>query len=324
MKRESSSKWQWFLPMVRLQPLPSFFLRLINKFVWIANTLFGILFSKLSIRGARVIGKSSLGNFVLEFNTDCPIGKKGESIVIPKDLVIFESVRSRGVWEPQIVKFLAEPLTLTKIDALEKEFIFLDIGANSGMIARQLALIAQKNFSIICVEPLKQNFEALEYNLASLNRISNLRIFSFALGEKDCLAKIYTEKANIGNTSLLKMHSKNVTQTMVPQKSTSKFIEENLQDYNRIILKCDTQGFETIILSQFPQNFWQNIERGVIEVRSLPNIDIYRVDLILDFLAKFTTMFIIADDARHPIEISELRRFWISESNDEIDLCFSR
>ena len=323
MKRESSSKWQWFIPVVRLSPISTFVLRFKNKITWIIQTFLGIFLSKLGIQGARIVGNSPLGNIFLEFNVDTLLGKKGQKIMMPKDLVLFESVRSKGFWEPSIVSFLAQPLMDLKIEESIAEYTLLDIGANCGLITRQVANLANKNFNAVCIEPLAQNFEALQFNVTSLPRIRELSTHALALGDVNCELDIYTEKANLGNTSFLKMKSRNVTKSKVFQKSTSEFINGNFKNRTRIILKCDTQGYETEILSQFPESFWQRIDFGVVEIRSLPSLNQLNVESILNFLKRYPTMFWIEGPTQRNVKVSEVREFWLSKTNEELDLCFS-
>jgi FkbM family methyltransferase len=324
MKRESSSKWQWFIPVVRLSPRSTFALRFRNKITWITQTCLGIFLSKLRIQGARIVGTSILGNIFLEFNVDTLLGKKGQKIMMPKDLVLFESVRAKGFWEPSIVSFLSQPLMGIKAEESIAEYTLLDIGANCGLITRQVANLAKQNFNAVCIEPLAQNFEALQFNVSSLPRILELSTLAFALGDVNCEMDIYTEKANIGNTSFLKMKSRNVTKSKVSQKSTSEFIDENLNNKTRIILKCDTQGYETEILSQFSDSFWQRIDFGVVEIRSLPSLNQLNVEYILNFLKHYPTMFWIDGSTQSNVKVSEVREFWLSKTNEELDLCFSK
>jgi len=324
MKRESSSKWQWFIPVVRLSPISTFGMRFKSKIAWIVQTLLGIFLSKLRIQGARIVGNSPLGNVFLEFNVDTLLGKKGQKILMPKDLVLFESVRSKGSWEPSICSFLAQPLMDIKVENSVAEYSLLDIGANCGLITRQVANLAKKNFNAVCIEPLAQNFEALQFNVTSLPRILELSTHALGLGDVNCERDIYTEKANLGNTSFLKMKSRNVIKSKVLQKSTSEFLDGNLKNRNRIILKCDTQGYETEILSQFSESFWQRIELGVVEIRSLPFLSQLNVESILNYLKQYPKMFWLDGSTRTNVEVLEVREFWLSKTNEELDLCFSK
>ena len=107
------------------------------------------------------------------------------------------------------------------------------------------------------------------------------------------------------------------------QKSTSEFIDGNFKNRTRIILKCDTQGYETEILSQFPESFWQRIDFGVVEIRSLPSLNQLNVESILNFLKRYPTMFWIEGSTQRNVKVSEVREFWLSKTNEELDLCFS-
>jgi len=284
----------------------------------------GIFLSKLRIRGARIVGKSELGNILLKLNIDSPVADKHQIIMMPKDLVLFESIRSRGSWDMPAVNFLSAPLNYANGKKIIKSYTFLDIGANSGLIVRQIAKLAKRNFKIVCVEPLPINLEALKFNTSALPNVDSVEIYPYALGDENSELEIFSEKANLGNTSLVQMDGKSVIRTLISQASTLDFIDKYLLDDSRVIIKCDTQGYESKILSQLPKKFWNRIECGVIEIRSIPMLNEKYLELILISLSDFSYMYWGDDFLKNRLTILEVKEFWLSGINEERDLFFSR
>ena len=67
----------------------------------------------------------------LKILKNCSLGQKNESIILPIDNIILPSILKTGAWESHIIK-------LVKKYSKKRMFIFLDIGANIGLISRQV------------------------------------------------------------------------------------------------------------------------------------------------------------------------------------------
>lgn len=312
-----------YLPIVRLNPRKTFWSRLLQKssspFIRLSNNIL----CNLKIKGAKVIGKSSMGNIILKFNVDTPIALKNEIIWIPKDFVIFQSIRNSGSWELDSCVFLAEAFKSGKPSDLNAN-TFLDIGANSGMITIQTGRLASKPISAYCIEPLPLNLEALHSNLQNQTCLADYKIYPYALSQEDGLAQIYSEKVNIGNTSLFQMDSlKDTFKTMITLRNTHEFIKKEFSDSAIIVLKCDTQGSEINILSNFPTSFWNQIVRGIIEIRSTANLVPKQISAILKCLAIYDNFF-WGDNFGKKINLYEIENFWLKGTGEERDLFFSK
>ena len=89
------------------------------------------------------------------------------------------------------------------------QFSFIYLGSNIGLITRQLYLKRPdiKNFHYI--EPEKENYNILLNNLDSFK---NVHTYNFALtNQKSGIKKMYLDKNNFGDFSLLKNSNKNTT-----------------------------------------------------------------------------------------------------------------
>ena len=311
-----------FLPLVRLKPMKTFWHRLGKKSSspWIR--LVNRILCNLGIKGARVIGKSPLGNILLRFSVDTPVASKNEIICIPKDLVIFQSVKNSGTWELENCIFLAEAFKSSNNSALKANTL-LDIGANSGMITIQTARLAREPIYAYCVEPLPINLEALRANLQKQTQLADYKIYPFALSREDGIAQIYSEKVNIGNSSLYEMDKwQDAFNTEIKLRNTSEFIQQEFSDTAVIVLKCDTQGSEVNILTSFPRSFWSKIVRGIIEIRSAANLIPDQIFPILNSLENYNFLF-WGDDSGEKIDLLEIEKFWLEGSGEERDLYFS-
>lgn len=314
----SRSNLQWWIPLVRISPLNTFVSRLAWKCSWIISTLVGRVYAILKIRGALIVGKDLNENTILKLNKDCPLGERGDSLVMAKDLVIFEGVRATGQWEFEIASFLAQDFLRGKGD---NRTIFLDIGANSGLITKQVARLSSSPINSICVEPLPRNFQALKQNLSEL---SNCELFEFGLGDESIETTAYSEKANIGNTTLRKTHSSMLDRTIVKVRSTKEFIETKIPKHVPVVLKCDTQGFESIILAEFPEEFWNRITSGVIEITSVPDLSSFKLEVICFHLSKFMQLGWDTDLFGSTLKVDEVMNFWNNGKNEERNLFFRR
>lgn len=311
-----------YLPIVRLTPRKTFWWRLGQKHSAPFIRLTNAILCNFKLKGARVIGKSPMGNVFLRFNVDTPVASKNEIICIPKDRVIFQSIRSSGTWELDSCIFLAEAFKSGNTSDSYANTL-LDIGANSGMITIQTARLARKPISAYCIEPLPINLEGLRANLQKQTHLAEYKIYPFALSQEDGFAKIYSERVNIGNTSLFRMDKwKDTFETEIALRNTTEFIKREFSDSAIIALKCDTQGSEFRILSGFPSSFWSKIVRGIIEIRSVANLTPNQIFPILKCLEKYNNLF-WGDNIEKKIDLLEIEKLWLGETGEERELFFS-
>jgi FkbM family methyltransferase len=309
----------YWMPLVRLNPKKTFLSRLLNKCFWIVTTLFLRLLTVLRISGALNLGSDENGLHVLKFNRKTYVADKGDTVFLPQDLVIFEQIRCKGVWEQGVVDFICKEIETSKCERVT----LLDIGANSGIITRQVIRHAKKIDSAICVEPIPLNCQAINLNLNEYAKHVDIKIFPFALGKGNEMGTTWSEKNNLGNTSLLKLeNSRGIVSKEILVRSTKEFSETYLKGCDSIFLKCDTQGYETVILSEIPKAIWKKIHAGVVEIRSTKVGTSKEVDYILEELTQYERLFWLKSP-NELIYIYDIEQFWLSNSGEERDLGFS-
>ena len=92
----SFSQVKLWVPLSNFSPVATFPQRLISKWVFISKNLILFTGSKLGFFGAKVLGTTSSGNTFLKLNKDYSLGKRGFVLELPRDRVIFESVKNMG------------------------------------------------------------------------------------------------------------------------------------------------------------------------------------------------------------------------------------
>ena len=274
----------------------------------------------IGISGAKVIGITSNGNTILRLNRDYPLGARGSVIQIPRDKKMFEKVRRHGSWELKISKFIADGLKISQ--QLNENIALLDIGANVGLVTLQSLNISRVACDVFLFEPIPQHAKAINHNLVGL---ANIKIYEVALSDQSGVGKIFTQNSNRSNTSILRrvVPEFELIETDIVTLDTAEFCKTNLKNYDSYIIKCDIQGMDALVLSRIPNEIWQNLNRAVIELWALPEVEKNDVENLLLVLKKFKFL------SWHPsskktVSISEIKNFWLSGSLHNRNLFLSK
>ncbi len=294
--------WTPFVSPLPLLSLPS---RLLEKWIHIFRLL-------LRVEGAQVIGKSTTGSALLKLRKSCALGQKGAVVEIPRDHVIFESVRQFARWELDEAKFLAAGLKKVAENQNQTKSVLLDIGANSGLVSLQAMNLAGTRNSVFLFEPVPQYAQAIKTNLRAFPEVN---ICIFALSDRNDEAVMYTEASNHGNTSLFEktVPAINRVKQTIRLVDTAEYFRTHLESFDKYVLKCDTQGMDALILSKVPDSVWMRTEAAIIEVTALPEVDVSDVDTLLGKIANFEFVSWHANK-REKMEMAEIREFWLSKS----------
>lgn len=233
--------------------------------------------------GAIEVGCAASKNTLLKLKGNGPLGKSGSVLEIPKDEVIYESVRRVGSWDLPDSEFLASGLLkiAREIKSCSTNVALIDIGANTGLVCLQTMNIAKQKNSSFLFEPIPQHTLAIRNNLS---QIENVKTYGFGLSDKDGDVLIYTEWKNYGNTSLFESAIPEMgrIQQKIRLVNTEQFFENNLMSYDRYVIKCDTQGMDALICSNIPDMVWHKTECAIIEVWALPEINAQQVESLLE------------------------------------------
>ncbi len=280
---------------------------------------------KMRILGARRIGTDEFENGLLILNRASILGDKGELVTTPLDLTIFKYVADHGEWEAEESRFLANLLIACGFNGEVKDSVaFIDIGANSGLVTKQVLRLSKSECSLVLVEPIPNHVKAIQANLMQLQHRSRLKIVEAALDELSGERKIRIQDSNRGNSSFLssampKSDSKELT---VKVLAVEDFFNDYLYGFRKIVLKSDTQGFDSKILSLLPKQFWNKCEGAVVEVWALPEIDLKDVENLMDMWTQFSEFNWEADGSA-PTNLREVSSFWLSKSGRSRNLFIS-
>lgn len=295
-------------------------LKIIKRIFYILKICFYFLKRLLNLHGAKVIGSLPNGNSLLRLNNSYLLGLKGLVVQLPKDETIYKTLIKTGGWGLQESVFLGEGLK--KFD-LNSKTVFLDIGANVGLITLQTLNYSFSKCDVFLFEPIPVHIWAIEYNISNYSNL--FRICNFALSNKNGESIIYNDTNNYGNSSLIKkvVHPFKNTEISIKTVDTKSFMNLNMKKYDHFVIKSDTQGLDSLILSRIPKWIWAQTERAVIEVWALPEINENDVKKLLPLFGSFKTI------SWHPngngkLSLEEIELFWLSKSGASSNIHLAR
>jgi FkbM family methyltransferase len=313
------SIYRSWIPAVKPFPIKTFPQRLIKKWLYIAKNIVFNIGARVGFSGARIVRVTQNGNTLLQLNKDYALGHKGIILELPRDLIIFESVRKRGSWELEESEFLARGIR--KVGGGKKAAL-LDVGANTGLVTLQAMNLSKTSIEVFLFEPIPRHVSAIKHNFGNL---PNIHINEFALSNENGNSEIFTQATNHGNSSLLAsvVPSDGLIRTRIKIIDTAEYCDSFLEGFDNYVIKCDTQGMDALILSRIPNRIWQNTEVAIIEVWALPEI---REQDVTSLLAMFQN-FNYASwnlNSRKRIDLDEISEYWLSKSGTFRNLFLSK
>lgn len=286
-------------------------------------TLRGVLVF-CGLYGAQRVPSRNPEVALLKLNRATSLGAKGDLVYLPTDGTISSYVRQRGTWELDECQFLASEINELENQMEDSEkFLFLDIGANAGLISRQVRTLLDRDIEMILIEPIPLHVEVIRCNLSKFFPNPGIQIFQGALSDTAGTTKIHIQTENRGNTSLFKdaMLGHQSEEVQIDLIDTSNFSQNYLSHYSRIVLKSDTQGFDARILSLIPFSIWENIRAAVVEVWALPDIGEEEISKLMSIWEKLPHLkFSSSSSPLHFLSLTEIRQFWSSKSGKSLNL----
>jgi FkbM family methyltransferase len=270
------------------------------------------------------VGASKGGNTLLTLNRNSPLGPRGTIIALPRDRVVFESVRQEGSYSPDVSEFLRGGLDSAPQPSTPAAL--LDIGANTGLVSLQTMNSAKGSHEYFLFEPLPRHVEAIKHNLSNASVEQKVHVHQVALSNETGTATIFTEQVNHGNSSLLQeaiVYPAEQIKTLVKTVDTARFFRDFGQEFDRFVIKYDTQGMDALILSLIPSRIWERVQRVAVEVWALPHTDISGVERVLDMCKNFGSVS-WGPELKEKIEFQEVFDFWTGKSSEEKNLFLSR
>lgn len=311
-------KSYFWIPVVRLLPIKNLPKRLVQKWQQIILEMCFLIPYKLGLLGAKCIGENSNGNKILKLNRNYPLGRRGATIEVPQDEVIFEQVRRTGKWEIDECKFLAEGLKRASSQPNLK-LAFLDIGANVGLVSLQTLNLSRTQHETLVFEPVSNHLSAIKFNL---RHKSNVSFNNFALSDHNGESKIYIQYSNRGNSSLFKsvVPENQRSEELITLVDTTEFFESCLIHFDAFVIKSDIQGMDASILSRIPDQFWQKTNCAIIEVWALPEIHASDVHIVLQKIKNFRN---ISLGKTKIDDLEDLQSFWLNKTKNQNNLYLS-
>lgn len=283
-----------------------------------------VLLAESGLVGAKIVGASDSGNTLLALNRRSPLGPRGTIVALPRDRVVFESVRQEGSYSPDVSEFLREGLDRATQERTRAAL--LDIGANTGLVSLQTMNLAKESHDYFLFEPLPRHVDAIRHNLSQTSAQEKVHVHQVALSNKTGTATIFTEHLNHGNSSFLQeaiVYPTEQIQTPVKTVDTARFFRGFGKEFDRLVIKCDTQGMDALILSLIPPKIWEKVERLAVEVWALPHTSELDVGRVLKMCQHFDSVS-WSPGLTEEIDIQEVFDFWTSKSSQERNLFLSR
>lgn len=200
----------------------------------------------------------------LRLPEDSPLFRRGggELLELALDDAIAPALLDDGFWSKEEVGFLVEHTP-------QEPVVLFDIGANIGLVTRQLLHHLPNIAAAVCYEPHPVNFKLLSHNLAHL---SGCCLVQAAAGATSGQLTFYEDVRNIGNYSLnpdsMLGHEHRTTTVTCVQASDQEFLGKLPASAAQlpILWKSDTQGFDEAIVSSLSDDFWNRVQAAVIEI----------------------------------------------------------
>ncbi|MFI4954129.1 MAG: FkbM family methyltransferase [Burkholderiales bacterium] len=233
---------------------------------------------------ALAVAAKSLGvsGITLRLPVDSPLygGDGAFSVDLPVDEVVTPFVMAHHRWQPEELDFFQRNLP-------DGPCVLVDIGANIGLVTRQLMHRLPSIRAAVCFEPNPANHELLCRNLRHLPQCA---IVQAALASEDGVMEFFEDSANYGNYSLnrdaMKGRSYKVSKVRCLKATIGNLLGAMPAEYSGypILWKSDTQGFDEVIATTLPDQFWNRVHAGIMEIWRIdkPAVDHARLASILD------------------------------------------
>lgn len=266
--------------------------------------------------GCELLGVSAL---IMRASRSSPLYSSdgGEFFELPADRIIARRVLDHGYWQPEALEFIAQHVPAGPS-------VLIDIGANVGLVTRQLVHKLPSIVAAVCFEPHPGNFQMLQRNLAHLPQCHCvLAAVSNTAGQ----FTFYEDTHNAGNYSLSRdamRHREHRTSVVTCIEATPDNVLAPLSDEQRalpIIWKSDAQGFDEVIVTALPDSFWSRVHCGVMEFTRIdrPAFARERLGAILE---TFSVRRFGRQD--HNASVEEILAFTDGRDEQHRDLFFAR
>lgn len=182
-----------------------------------------------------------------------------KTVKLVADYLMCPIVLRRHRWQVEELEFAkrvctgSEPITL------------IDVGANMGLFSRQLLAALPTIVEVFAYEPESQNFACMIHNLEPFR--GKVRAVGAALSNKVGQMEFYLDPTNNGNFSLnFYAMPPRYFKTSVETKDAAVECAAWMDGGQRIFYKSDTEGFDELIATAIPPEFWPQVFAGIMEI----------------------------------------------------------
>jgi FkbM family methyltransferase len=223
------------------------FIDRINHLSWIISSTIRFYLVLIPFGHLRPIIPRAGGGYKLHKSN---LGADGRLLYLVHDKVIAPFVNKFGYWDIETSNFISKHLNTSN-----SKQIFIDIGANQGLISLQVYnnLHNLNKIQFICVEPSLLFFNNLKKNVKELNAVSNFTLLNFGLGNLSKQSTpIFISKRNATSTQNLNLSldsREDLIEERVEIVSVLDFVKTYLEpvSYDFITVKSDTDGSDIAI-----------------------------------------------------------------------------
>ena len=211
----------------------------------------------------------------LKINKKSTLGLKNDVVYLPFDMTLTWWVISEGSFKHFILDYVRK---------INEDIIFIDIGANVGLISRQISNIVKKQVSIHCFEPDRLNYKCLSLNVGEI-----ANCYNFGLSDKSEKRILYKFKGNHGHSTFL-VNSSFDTQEECDLKDINtelgKIIKDSKIFKKKVVIKMDTEGYDLFLISILNEEILEKIDLLCFEYSDL-DIKKFNKQKLLNNLNKF-------------------------------------
>jgi len=241
----------------------------------------------------------------LKLNKNTALGRKGDMIYLPFDKYITWWVIKEGEYKHFLLKHISK---------IKNNIVFIDIGANTGLVSKQIYNLKKDKVKIYSFEPDTLNYHCLAMNLKGKATCNN-----FGLSDKNTQKNIYKFNDNHGKSSLIKKNKFDNYEKIKVRNINSELskILINLNNNDKVVIKLDTEGYDLFLISLIDHNLLKKIDYLCFEYQ---NIDNYKFNkgLLLEKLQMFRECI---TENKLKISLSDIINLKI---NKQIDFVFKK
>lgn len=253
---------------------------------------------------------------------DSPLSYQGTLVRLAMDRVIGPRTLAFGHWHDEHCQLIRNCLLP------QRRYHLIDVGANAGLVSRQLLAGAPSLFSgADCFEPDPESFALLAANLAPF---AQARCHQAALSDQDGEAQLFRGGRNAGDIALApdaKLRASadlrgTVVRLLAAAPVARRLMAELPNADTRLVWKSDTQGHDLKIVAALPGDFWARVDVALIEVTSVAT----GADELERFMAALKQFPKLSSVKRGvtPISADAVRAHIVRANGSEFDLLLSR